>query len=443
MTHTSPIRSRLQRAACLLALALPCMASQAAPLDDVRRLVESSQFEQAYQTALRNPQLIGDVHFDFVYGLAALGSGHVPEGVLALERHLAAVPANDRARLELARGYFLLGEYARARSEFEFVLRYDPPLGVRENIARFMQAMELRDSDLARSSSRLYAEFGLGHDSNVNGGTYHDSVQVGGLVEPLEPGSRGRPDEFVQLAAGGQKTMRVSNRLSVFAGFDIDHKQNFQLRDFDLSSANVTVGFSQIDGRWLYRGTLSYTNQLVAERRNRETLAVNGEANINIDSATTMTLLGQYAEYRHPASDAVRDARATTLGAMVTRAFSDVAGAPSVGLRFSWTQEDNLAVRRDLSRQMPVLRLFGAISPAENWRIASGLTLLSPRYGAEDVFFGNTRSDTTTIFDLSATYALAPRWTLRGEFVGYRTRSNQNLYEYNRQTVALKSRYQY
>jgi hypothetical protein len=443
MTYLKTLGSSLRRAAGLLVLALPWTALHAAPLDDVRRLVESSQFDQAYQTSLRNPQMIGDVHFDFVYGLAAIGSGHVPEGVLALERHLAAVPANDRARLELARGYFLLGEYARARSEFEFVLRYDPPLGVRENIARFMQAMELRDSEQSRSSSRLYVEAGGGHDSNVNGGTFHSSFQLADGLQELEPGSRGLPDNFMQVAAGGQKTMRVSNRLSVFAGFDIDHKQNTHYRDFDLSSANVTVGFSQIEGRWLYRGSASYTHQWVGEDRNRETIALNGEANLNLDSVTALTLLGQYAEYRHPAVDSVRDARATTLGAMVTRSFPDVAGAPSAGLRISWAQEDNLAVRPDLGRRLPMLRMFGAVSPAESWRIASGLTLLGQKYRAGDLAFLSTRADNTVIFDLSATYALAPRWTLRGEFLFYQNRSNQELYEYRRHYIALKSRYQY
>jgi tetratricopeptide (TPR) repeat protein len=127
-------------------LALAACSLWAAPLDDIRRQVESSQFDQAYQTAQSNPQLHGDVHFDFLYGVAAINVGRVAEGVLALERHLAAVPANDRARLELARGYYLVGEYARARSEFEFVLRYNPPAGVRENIARYLQAMALREN---------------------------------------------------------------------------------------------------------------------------------------------------------------------------------------------------------------------------------------------------------------------------------------------------------
>ena len=166
----------LRRIGCGLALSLCLATANAVTLDEMRRLVEGGQLEQAYQAAQQSPELIGDVHFDFLYGLAAIDTGHVPQGLLALERHLAAVPANDRARLELAKGYYLLGEYGRARSEFEFVLRYNPPEGVRANIARFMDAMALRDTQRSNNSARLYAEVGAGHDSNVNGGTFHDEL---------------------------------------------------------------------------------------------------------------------------------------------------------------------------------------------------------------------------------------------------------------------------
>ena len=154
MTHTLHRPARRRGVALAAALVLACASAAAAPLDDIRRQVEAGQFDQAYLTAQANPQLIGDVHFDFLYGVAAINVGRVPEGLLALERHLAAVPANDRARLELARGYFLLGEYPRARSEFEFVLRYNPPQAVREKINGFLLAMQLRETNDRRATAR-------------------------------------------------------------------------------------------------------------------------------------------------------------------------------------------------------------------------------------------------------------------------------------------------
>ena len=441
-------RMRARPVALLVALLLTSAwpAASAEPLDDMRRLVESGQLEQAYASALRTPELIGDVHFDFLFGLAAVGTGHVPEGLLALERHLAAVPANDRARLELAQGYFQIGEFGRARSEFEFVLRYNPPEGVRANIARFMQAMALRDAAQGRSSARLYAEFGGGHDSNVNGGTFRDElllpsgppVSLGGLS------SQGKADNFYQVAVGGQQTLRVSNRMSAFLSLDLDVKHNIQLREFDLSTVGLNTGFSLISGTTVYRGTLSVSTLLVGSKRYRDSLTLGVEANLNLSPTWPLMVFGQFAEFRHAGADSVRDGRATTLGAMVTRSFADLPGTPSVGLRLSWTQEDNNSVLRpDLSRNLPLLRLFAAASPAERWRINAGFTAFNQHFGANDVVFGSTRFDASTGLDFNASYAMTPQWTLRGEWLLLKNRSNQSLYDSNRQSLALKARYQY
>jgi tetratricopeptide (TPR) repeat protein len=435
--------TRLLRAARCLALALP-LAALAAPIDDMRQQVEAGQLARAYDTAMHNPQLIGDVHFDFLYGLAAIGTGHAPEGILALERHLAAVPGNDRARLELARGYFLVGEYARARSEFEFVLRYNPPANVRENIARYMKAMELRDSGFARATSRLYGEAGIGYDSNVNGGTFRDEVQFPfGPQSLVGTSSKGASDDFIQLSAGALQSMRVSNRMSVFAGIDLDQKQNFKLRDFDLSTLGANVGFSLVSGPGVYRGTLAFNKLLVGENPYRDTLTLGGEASFTPGADLSATAFTQYAEFRYAGGDNVRDARALTFGGMLTRNFSGAAGAPSVGIRVSWTQEDNLRLRTDLSRRIPLVRLFGSISPADSWRIAGGLTVFEQSFRATDVVFGSARADTTVSLDLTATYSIAPRWTLRAEALASVNRSNQDLYDTRRQTIAVKSRYQY
>lgn len=181
------------------------VVAYAAPMDDMRRLVETGQFEAAYKTAQANPDQIGAPHFDFLYGMAAIGSGHVAEGLLALERHLSAVPANDRARLELARGYFLLGEYGRAKLEFEFVLKHNPPKEVQANIHHYLDSMQTRDSAALRATSRFYIDAGLGHDSNVNSGTYNKDIRlVSGIIPLANATSIQVSDNYYQLTAGGQ-----------------------------------------------------------------------------------------------------------------------------------------------------------------------------------------------------------------------------------------------
>jgi tetratricopeptide (TPR) repeat protein len=441
--HRRPRRA-LAAAAALGLAALLATAAQAAPLDDLRRQVEASQFEQAWATAQANPQLLGDVHFDFLYGVAAINVGRIPDGLLALERHLAAVPANDRARLELARGYFLLGEYTRARAEFEFVLRYNPPAGVRANINGFLQAMQVRELADRRATARLYVEGGVGHDTNVNGGTFRDELQlVFGPVSLVGSPSRQVPDSFAQAAVGGQQLMRVTNRLSVFAGADLDHRANVDEKAYDLTTGGVYAGLTQLGAGALWRLTLGSTRLMVGGNRYRDTLQLAAEANVTLSPELSFMGFTQYAELRHAAADEVRDARAVTLGGMFTRAFDDMPGTPTLGLRLSWTQEENLRLRSDLDRDMPLVRVFASVAPLPALRVAAGLTAYRQKYGNVDIGFGTVRHDTALSADLVANYAIDERWSLRGDFVWSRNRSNQDLYDSSRKAATLKLRYQY
>ena len=449
MTHTFKKLARralatARRPVALATLALAAGTALAAPLDDIRRQVEASQFEQAYQTARSNPQLIGDVHFDFLYGVAAINVGRVPEGVLALERHLSAVPANDRARLEMARGYFLLGEYTRARSEFEFLLRYNPTAGTRNSIASFLQAMQVRESADRRATARFYAEAGAGYDNNVNLGTFRDELQlVFGTISLAGSPSQQVSDFYGQVAIGGQQLLRVSNRLSVFAGADLDHRANSKESQYDISNVGGYLGFTQLSGAVLWRATVGVSELRVAGDRYRDMLQVSAEANVTLSQDLSVMVFGQYGEIRHAVADEVRDARATTLGVMLTRNFAQMAYEPSIGIRLSYTQEDNQRLRRDLGKQVPIVRLFASATPIERVRVSLGLTAYEENYGGVDIGFGTERKDNAVAADLVANYAIDNRWSMRADAVWAITRSNQDLYDKSRKAVSLKLRYQY
>lgn len=418
-------------------------AAHAEPLDDLRRQVESSQVEQAWRTAQDNPQLIGQPEFDFLYGLAALNAGRVAEAVLALERHLAVAPGNDRARLELARGYFLLGEYPRARSEFDFLLRSKPPAGVRANIDSYLQAMQLREGSNTRAVARLYAEVGGGHDSNVNLAPAAEQVQIGLDTVTLDPTSRQVADSYAQVAVGGVHQMRVSSRMSLLVGADLDHRANAKQRDFDLSTGGAYLGFTQLSGLALWRVTLGSSQLRVGNKRYRDQLQLATEANINWSQDLATQAFVQYAELRHAQADRVRDARSTSLGGMVTQNFPAVAGQPSVGARLAYVQEDNLRVRDDLSKKSAVLRLFASVEPLPRTRVALSVAASRDDYGAEDISFRSTRHDNNVSVDMSATYALDNRWSLRLEGSWLKTESNQDLYDKQRKSAALKLRSQF
>ena len=430
-------------------LTLWACTSQAAALDDIRRQVESSQFDQAYQTAQANPQLIGEVHFDFLYGVAAINVGRVAEGLLALERHLSAVPANDRARLELARGYFLLGEYTRARSEFEFVLRYNQPAGVRANIAGFLQAMQARESSDRRASARFYAELGGGYDNNINGGTYNASYRVGPETVFPDPASRQLGDYVAQVAIGGQHQMRVSNRLSVFIGADLDHRRNERQELYDLSNGSLYIGFTQLSGAALWRTTLTTSQLLVGTQRYRDAFQVGTEASVTFSPDQNLLVFGQYSQRSHAAENQDRDGRVINLGAMFTHNLPGQWGSPSLGVRAVYTQEDNQQGRKDFSKQGPLLRVFGSVTPLQRLRVSAGLSGSVERYGAADAFYAlqadpaAVREDKSISADVVLNYALDAQWSLRADATWTITDSNQDLYDTRRKSLTFKVRYQF
>jgi predicted Zn-dependent protease len=122
--------------AAFLLAALSPIAAYAAISDEVKTMLEQGKSKEAYELGRQHPELLGDPVFDFYYGLAAIDAGNAGEGVLALERYVINFPENTSARLELARGYYVLGEDARAREEFSAVLKTNPPEAVKFNIQR-------------------------------------------------------------------------------------------------------------------------------------------------------------------------------------------------------------------------------------------------------------------------------------------------------------------
>src|ERR1043165_9183158 len=119
------MRGRTLFLASLAAFAWP-LAVFAAPADDVKALIDQGKAAEAYALGKQHPDQLGNPAFDFYYGVAAIDAGHAGEGVLALERYVANFPANHAGRLELARGYYVLGDDARAREEFDAVLKTNP-----------------------------------------------------------------------------------------------------------------------------------------------------------------------------------------------------------------------------------------------------------------------------------------------------------------------------
>ena len=108
------------RVVCWFALLmlLPAMARASAPesLAKLEALLKQQDYPAAWlqATELLTSQE-GEPRFDYLYALAARGTGHLHQAVFALERALQSDPQSLDIRLALAVSYFELGNLPAAQ----------------------------------------------------------------------------------------------------------------------------------------------------------------------------------------------------------------------------------------------------------------------------------------------------------------------------------------
>lgn len=417
------------------------LGAQAAPADDVKSLLDQGKPAEAYALGKQFPDQLGSPAFDFHFGIAAIDAGHAGEGVLALERYVTNFPDNQAGRLELARGYFVLGDDARAREEFDLVSKANPPPAVQANVQRFMDAIRARESRY-QTTAALYAEVGVGYDSNVNGGVGSPNINLPlfGSVTLLSGVKTG--DSFGYLAAGGNVTYPVAPGVAVFGAANADLKLNKNDTAFNQGNANLAGGFSYLQEKNLFRVTASYGELEVENDWYRKVMAYTGEVNHQLDELQMISGSLQYGKLTYQGTNDVRNAELYGLGVGYRKAFIG-RWQPLLSLSANVGEERNRRGRPDLGRKFFGGRAGIALTPAPKWALSAGLAYQESKYDGRDALLGVVRKDKFYGVDAAMVYAVTREWSVRGEYTYSNNDANLALYEFDRHLVAVKLRYEF
>jgi len=416
----------------------------ATPIDDIKSLVEANRSNDAYELGRQNPDLLGDQTFDFYFGIASIDAGHAGEGVFALERYLLAFPDNVSARLQLARGYFTLGEDARARDEFEAVQKLNPPADVAATIQRFLDSIRLRESRYSLSTG-MYVEMGIGTDSNVNGGVPNANITLPGLgpVVIAQNGLR-TSDKFTSLGVGGYLNAPIAPGVALFANGTGEMKSNWSgsNRGSDLGNYNASGGASWLLDKNLFR--LSATdNQIVLGSTNyRSTTGIAAEWQYQIDERQSFNLGTQSARQSYTGNFMPYNANLTGYNAGYRRIFS-YPWQPMLSLTANTGHESTMTQRPDLVRNIDGTGATVSFTPAANWGVALGYSFQRSKYQGPDAFLGVTRQDKYDAYNATVSYLISRSLSFRFELLTSKNRSNIPLYEFPREIVTYKLRYEF
>ena len=170
---------------------------------------------------------------------AAARAALLDEAVAAFRFMLVNQPGLVRVRLELARAFFLQGEYDLSRAHFEHVLAGNPPAPVVANVQGFLAQIR------ARSRWTVHGGLALAPDTNIGASSEERIIYIHGL--PFERDAEELSTSGVGLSAwlSGEYQYPWGDRRRLRAGGDVS-RRDYAGSSFDQSFVSLHAG-----PRWL------------------------------------------------------------------------------------------------------------------------------------------------------------------------------------------------
>lgn len=425
---------------CCVLIALSGGVGAASPWSELEKELQRRDYPAAWAAAERlAPDHAGEPDFDFLYALAALETGHPQHAAFALERILLVRPDQHRARVELARAYFLLGDHAGARREFLAVRNAGPPSNVRSRIELFLAEIERRESAL-RTQVAGYVELRPGWDSNVGSATADSSIEIPALgIVNLGDGEIS--DRYLDKNAGVTVVHPLSRRRALFADFAYRDRENVDTQAYDTRSVGLSTGLAWNGEGQRLRLPLQYQVLYLANEEFRRLASLGIEWTRDMNAGNQLLLFGQLGTLRYP-EDGLRDVDLVLAGAGWNHRY---AGLPLLASASAYIGDES--ARRAAGD--PNGRLYYGARLGAQW---SGIRRHTPYvslawqrsdYDADNPVFLRTRSEEFAELRLGWSWQPQRRWNVTAEASLVDNQANISLYEYTRHQFSVGVRYQF
>lgn len=428
----------------VFALCAGIPAALAADLDLVRaeRLMSENKAAEAYLLlAPFEDKYAGDPRFDYLLGIAALDSGRADRATLAFERVLAVNPNFAGARLDMARAYFQLGDLPRAKTEFETVQQQNPPPAARQTVERYLKAIEER-SKIRQTQVTAFAEFGFGHDTNVNNSTASTTVKVpalGNLIFTLDPSNVQRSDNYTTYALGLDVNHILGEGLALYGGVSARQRVNRNADTFDYGSYVAQGGVSYSTQSALFRLGVNAEDFNLDHSPNRKSSGLAGDVRYLLDPANVLLGFAQHNRYRfEQAALTVNDFDQTLVGGGYLRLFAD--GASAITVNAFAGSENAINNRADGNKDITGLRLGGQYRLRDDIDMYASLGAQLGKYDLVNAAFQTLREDRQYDGVLGLSWRVDRDWTVRPQVLRIRNDSNIQINDYKRTDYSVTVR---
>ena len=405
-----------------------------------RTLIEKGQARQAFD--LLEPEeakRAGDPDFDTTLGIAANDSDQPIRAVFALERVLSVQPENSRARAELGRALFSVGDLQASRRVLQETKRDNIPSEAAATIDQFLQAID-RSEEAAKSSIKFYIEAGMGHDTNINGGPGNALVAVpafGGLVLTLNAANVSTADTFGTLGAGLSARRVLDPRWSLLANVSVNAREHAKFNTFNNFQLDGNVGASYRYDKHEFTAALQAGSFYLNNARARDQTGLVGEWTYRLDGENQWSSYVQVGKLSYP-TQAARDADRTVVGTSYAHSFRS--GLLLFGGGYVGTEKQKSATLPHLGHRLYGIRTGAQLSLAEFVSAFASFSYENRKYGGPDPLFLVTRQDNQYNLNLGLNWVPAKSWKVTPLLSLTSVRSNVAISDFRRTTLGVTVR---
>ena len=184
-----------------------------------------------------------DREAQFLLATIAVEQKDYDTAISLFRRILAREPPTERVRLELARAFFLKGDYDNADRQFRFARAGNIDDAVKTNIDHFLSAINrLREYTINFS-------FALAPDTNQNAATSASQVSIFGLPFALDKGARKQSGIGVAGDIGGEWSPLLDDTIKARIGADL-YRVEYSGGQFDDMSLSAYGGPQFLFPNW-------------------------------------------------------------------------------------------------------------------------------------------------------------------------------------------------
>jgi hypothetical protein len=362
----------------------------------------------------------------------------------------------------MARAYYQLGDLARAKTEFDAVLKQNPPAAARATIEQYLGSIAAFEQ-ARKTRITGYAEGVLGHDSNIaNSATEAFTFAPNSPWSGLFPGNQlpsgtklsGR---YEGINAGIEINHTLSDKWGLIAAADLRQHVNQNQPDYNSVSLDGRLGVTRGDAKDIHKLTLTRGQTSSASTMHRTATGLSAEWQHVFSPSDQWSAFAQYGQSRSsgfPATSPGTDARIegdtdqSVLGSAWVHLLAD--GKQAVFGSLHAGRENDVAPvispglpdggRTDGKKSFTGLRIGVQAAIGEQIELLASLGWQSANYANLNNLVMANRSEKIRDLNLGLVWHIDSLWTVRPQIALSRKNSNIALYSFERSDVSLTIR---